>query len=148
MSADAAPPLDAALIDTALIDTALIDTKALDASVFDMALIDLSALALVLAGTVLATIAQSGWGDIGNALRSVSALTQPGFDAGANRTALARWARAVRKRGILSVDEPFPPDRVFAHGLVALVRSGSLRAMHQVHEAAREARVDRHARAA
>lgn len=120
----------------------------LGGSVFGMPLIDFSALALVLAGTLLATIAQSGWGEIGNALRSARGLVLPGFDTNANRRVLARWAGAVRKRGILGVDEPFPPDRVFAHGLVALVRSGSLRAMHQVHEAARETRVDRHARAA
>lgn len=119
----------------------------LGAFVFDTPLIDLTALALVLVGTVLATIAQSGWRDIGNALRTARGLMRPGFDTTANRRALARWASAVRKRGILSVDEPFPPDRIFARGVVALVRVGSLRAMQDVHEAARGPRMDRHARA-
>ncbi|MEM7701638.1 MAG: MotA/TolQ/ExbB proton channel family protein [Pseudomonadota bacterium] len=97
-------------------------------------LFDPVALGLVLTGTLLATVARSGVRDTGLAIRSAINLTRPRFDKDANRTAIARWARAVRQRGTLGAEERMPPDEDLTQALIALVRTGSLKAMHSAHE--------------
>ncbi|MEO1729499.1 MAG: MotA/TolQ/ExbB proton channel family protein [Pseudomonadota bacterium] len=111
-------------------------------------LFDPEALAIVLVGTALATFARTGWQGIGNALPWLVRFARSGFDEPANRTALARWVRAVRKSGILGADAPFPPDAALSRALDGLVRSGSLAMFHMLHDAARKERVEQHKRAA
>jgi len=111
-------------------------------------LFDPEALAIVLVGTALATLARTGWQGIGNALAWLVRFARSGFDEPANRTALARWVRAVRKSGILGADVPFPPDASLSRALDGLVRSGSLTTFHTLHDTARKGRVEQHKRAA
>ncbi|MDJ0979160.1 MAG: MotA/TolQ/ExbB proton channel family protein [Erythrobacter sp.] len=108
-----------------------------DTALLDAALVDPSALAIVLAGTFLATLARSGWRDVAAAIAGLRDLARAPFDADANRTALARWARAVRARGTLGADEPPPPDPDLAKALKALVRTGSVEALQAAHGTAR-----------
>jgi len=90
---------------------------------------DPSALSIVMAGTALATLARAGWSNCLHALRSAIRLMGKGFDENANRTALARMARAIQKRGVLGAGEPLPPDPALAKAVVELVRTGSVTAM-------------------
>ncbi|MGB3470221.1 MAG: MotA/TolQ/ExbB proton channel family protein [Erythrobacter sp.] len=90
---------------------------------------DPSALSIVLAGTAVATLARAGWSNCLHALRSAIRLTGKGFDASANRTAFARMARAIQKRGVLGAEEPLPPDPALAKAVAELVRTGSVNAM-------------------
>lgn len=125
-----------------LADASLSTPGAVGASLFDPV-----ALGIVLFGTLVATIARAGWSDLGLALRAASDLARAPFDADANRTALARWARSLRERGPLGADEPLPPDPVIARALTAMVRSGSLAALHAVHDKARAAQTGKSQRA-
>ncbi|MEL6237091.1 MAG: MotA/TolQ/ExbB proton channel family protein [Pseudomonadota bacterium] len=115
---------------------------------FWSSLLDPGALAIVLVGTLLATSARAGWRDLALALSALSDLARQGFDADANRTALARWARSMRDRGLLGADEPLPPDTALARALDAMVRTGTLAAFQSVYEAARARQSRRAKRAA
>ncbi len=95
----------------------------------DAALFDPIALTIVLAGTLIATLARSGLGDVSLAGRSLIALIRPGFDEDANRTAIARWARAIKERGVLGAESAMPSDADLALAISALVRTGSINAM-------------------
>ena len=114
----------------------------------EASLFDAGALAIVLAGTVIATIARTGWQGTGLALRGLIDLAQASFDERANRTALARWIGTVRKSGILSADSPFPPDRPLAKALDTLVRTGLLERFREFHSAGRTDRIEQHSRTA
>ena len=79
-----------------------------------MELFDPVALAVVLAGTALATLARSGLGHAGLAFGALIRLQRGGFDADANRAAIARIVPDIRRHGPLCSDGPLPPDPVFA----------------------------------
>lgn len=100
-------------------------------------LFDPVALLIVLAGTACASVARAGARDTALALRQSLALARIGLDHDANRTALARWAHAIRERGVLGAEGPTPPDADLARALNALLRTGSLPALHGAHEQAR-----------
>ena len=100
----------------------------------DGALFDPVALGIVLLGTLVATLARSGWRDMTLAIRSALTLAGNGFDEEANRAAFARWARAIRLRGVLGAEERLPPDKDLARGLTALVRTGSIKALRGAHD--------------
>ena len=105
-------------------------------------MIDLNALAIVLTGTVLATLARSGWEDIRSAGKAAARLLRPGFDEPANRATLSRSLSAIKRDGLLRADEPLPPDPALSRLLENLVRHGSpgiLRDAHTSERALREA---------
>lgn len=107
--------------------------------VFDMAslaasLLDPAALFIVLMGTIIATVVRVGTQDMVLALRSAAGLVRAGFNEHNNRTALARWARAIRARGVLAADESMPPDRDLSRALQALLRTGSITALQAAHD--------------
>ena len=108
----------------------------LDPSPLSSSLLDPSALAIVLAGTVIATFARSGVQDMGLAFQSLAGLAKARFDENANRTALARWARAIRQRGVLGAESAMPPDADLASALEALLSTGSVKALRDTHAAA------------
>lgn len=97
-------------------------------------LFDPIALFIVLAGTLAATLVRAGWRDVALAMRTGALLAKPRFDEGANRTALARWARAIRERGVLGAEAAMPPDPDMARALKALLRAGSIKALHGAHD--------------
>lgn len=109
--------------------SAWLDIPALGADLFDPV-----ALSVVLIGTALATIARVGAKDMALAIRSGLAVTRTGFDADTNRMAIARWARAIRKSGLLGADEAMPSDADLARAITALVRTGSIKALRAAHE--------------
>lgn len=113
-----------------------------DLSLFNAAFWDAGALFIVLTGTVMATLARVGAKDMILALRSAAMLTRAGFDENANRTAFARWARAIRKRGVLGAESAMPPDPDLGLSLLALVRTGSINALHAAHEDACAAKLE------
>lgn len=129
---------------------ALISSSAATAPIapFDMSLFDPGALLIVLAGTMIATIARAGLGNIALTVRCLAQFVQTGFDENANRIALARWVEAVRKSGILGADVPFPPDISLSRALDGLVRTGSLCVWRDLHAAARAQRITQRSKAA
>lgn len=120
----------------------------MDADAATASLFDPSALVVVVAGTLLATFARVGWSDLILAIRKAAVLPTNAFDAQANRIALARWVRDAQKSGLLSADQPAPPDPVFARALELLIRSGSISAFERVHQEADSQRQTSTSRAA
>lgn len=104
------------------------------------ALFDPAALAIVLAGTLLATIARSGWHHMRIAARMLGMLFAPGFDEAANRAALARIIPELRRKGHLCAEISLPPDREIAQLVTAYQASGSLDAFSHHARAQRTAR--------
>lgn len=101
------------------------------------ALIDPGAFTIVVAGTVLACAARCGWRDFGAALREAGALAKPGFDAEANRKALALAVTAIRRDGPRRADPALPPDRALGLMLETYLRHGSLEALHRIRRSER-----------
>lgn len=89
-------------------------------------LFDPGALGIVLAGTVIATIARCGWGDVGAALRMAGRLLRGGFAPEANRKALAIAVSAIQRDGPRRADPPLPPDRTLGLMLETFLRHGTL----------------------
>lgn len=118
------------------------------ASLPETSLFDPAALAIVLAGTLIATVARAGLADCTLALAAAGQLLRARFDEVANRSAVARWARAIRQRGLLGAEAPPPPDPTLARAIDALVRSGSLAALEASCDAAAAQRTGRANRAA
>ena len=110
-------------------------------------LFDPGAVAVVLAGTLVATLASSGWQSVKLAVRCVAKLVSPPFQAHANRASLARWAQALKTSGVLVAEETPPPDATFARAVTQLLRKGSWEAFRSVHDAAKAARIDTHRQA-
>ncbi len=100
----------------------------------DSSLLDLGAFGIVVAGTLAACAVRSGWRDFAAALHAASQLLKPGFDAEANRKALAKAIAAIDRQGAHRASPDLPPDRVLAHMVEACLRHFSL-------EAARNARL-------
>lgn len=96
-------------------------------------LFDPIALGIVILGTVLATVIRVGGEDVAVALKQASLLFRARFDLDTNRTALARWAREILKRGVLGAESPMPPDADLARAIKALVRNGSVHALRAAH---------------
>lgn len=105
-----------------------------------LSLIDISALVIVLAGTLVATIARCGFGDLGAAMRALAGLGQKGFDEVANRAALAKGAPEIRQRGHLSADPAPPPDASLAKLVDTYQLTGSIDAVHTLARADRATR--------
>jgi len=118
-------------------ETTQIDTPPPAPSGLEGGLYDASALAIVVAGTLFATLARAGLSDTRIAIASGLALAQKGYDEDANRTAFARWAHAIRERGVLGAEKPMPKDADLARALTALVRTGSIKALRGAHEDSR-----------
>lgn len=89
-------------------------------------LFDPGALGIVLAGTVIATIARCGWGDVGAALRMAGRLLRGGFAPEANRKALAIAVSAIQRDGPRRADPLLPPDRTLGLMLETFLRHGTL----------------------
>jgi chemotaxis protein MotA len=110
------------------------------------ALFDVGALLVVMAGTVIATAARSGWRNLRAALFALARLRIAPIDCDANRAALARTIAAVRAKGHLCSDVPLPPDQAFASLVSGYLVSGSIEAMHEAairQQTARETARDR-----
>lgn len=73
-------------------------------------LFDPVALGIVMTGTIIATIARCGWNQAIPAVQALASMSGRGFDADANRAALARLVPEIRERGPLCADPPLPPD--------------------------------------
>jgi len=146
LAAPASPP-DTPRLDGSLAREAAPDLPPTDADLSNATLFDGSALAIVLAGTVIATLARSGLKDVAIAGQSLAALTRAGMDEDANRTAIARWARAIRERGVLGADVAMPPDADLARALNALVRTGSIKALRATQDEASAHRLRERGRA-
>lgn len=101
------------------------------------ALIDPGAFTIVVAGTVLACAARCGWRDFGAALREAGGLAKSGFDAEANRKALALAVTAIRRDGSHRADPALPPDRALALMLETYLRHGSLEALNRTRRSER-----------
>lgn len=95
------------------------------------ALFDVGALVVVIAGTVIATAARSGWRNLRAALFELARLRVSPIDCDGNRAALARTIAAVRAKGHLCSDVPLPPDRAFASLVSGYLVSGSIEVMHE-----------------
>ena len=111
------------------------------------AFFDPGALVIVVAGTLLATLARCGLGDIRAALQALFSLATRGFNPDPNRAALARCVPEIRKRGRLCADAPLPPDRELAKLVETYLSTGSFDAMHIEARAARVPREIRRSQA-
>jgi chemotaxis protein MotA len=101
-------------------------------------LFDPGALAIVVAGTVLATAARSGWRDFGAALRAASGLAvRRGFNPDANRKALALALTAIQRDGPHRANPGLPPDRALGLMLETFLRHGTLDALGSARQAQR-----------
>lgn len=109
-------------------------------------LIDPGALAIVVAGTVLACVARSGWREFGAALRQAGGLLRRGFDGDANRKALALAVTGIQRDGSHRADPALPPDRALGMMLETFLRHGAVDTMlnawreHRARAEARRAR--------
>ncbi|MEM9500558.1 MAG: MotA/TolQ/ExbB proton channel family protein [Pseudomonadota bacterium] len=103
-------------------------------------MIDPDALAIVLAGTVLATVARCGWGDLRVTASELCKLGRTTFNEDANRVALARTVHEIECKGQLGAEVQRPPDASLAKLVDTYLRQGSLDAMHSVRHAERTAR--------
>ena len=112
------------------------------------ALLDPGALAIVVAGTVIATVARSGWRDFGAALGAAGGLVRRGFQPEANRRALAQAVTAIQRDGQRRADPALPPDPALAGMLESYLRHGTLEAMIQTRRSERELAEARRANAA
>jgi chemotaxis protein MotA len=102
-----------------------------------LSLLDAGALAIVLAGTVIACAARCGWREFGAALKAAIRLAQRGFDADANRRALALALTAIQRDGAHRADPALPPDRALGLMLETYLRHGSVEMMQTVCRAER-----------
>lgn len=101
-------------------------------------LFDPGALAIVFAGTVLACVARCGWRDFGAALREASGLVvRRGFNADANRKALALALTAIQRDGSHRADPALPLDRALGLMLETYLRHGTLEALGNARRAQR-----------
>ncbi|WP_086739927.1 MotA/TolQ/ExbB proton channel family protein [Erythrobacter colymbi] len=100
-------------------------------------LFDPGALAIVVAGTVLATVARTGWRDFGEALRSAGGLLRRGFSSEANRKALAQAVSAIQRDGPRRADPMLPPDRALGLMLETYLRHGALEPLASIRRAER-----------
>lgn len=101
---------------------------------------DAGALTIVLAGTLLATLAHGGVGDLRAAALAVARLPRPGFKEDANRAALARAIVGIRAKGTLVADLPPLPDDATNKIVNALLRHRSVAAAHQEYRSQRAIR--------
>lgn len=110
-------------------------------------LFDPDAMAIVFTGTMLATAARSGWGDLWCGAKALTRIGHRKFDEDANRIALAQTASAIQRDGYLCAETPMPPDGSLARMIDAYVRHGTLEAMHTIRRADRAVREAGRARA-
>jgi chemotaxis protein MotA len=109
-------------------------------------LFDPGALAIVVAGTVLACVARSGWREFGAALAQAGALLRRGFDGDANRKALALAVTGIQRDGSHRADPALPPDRALGMMLETFLRHGAVDTMlnawreHRAQDEARRTR--------
>lgn len=92
-------------------------------------LFDPGALAIVVAGTVLACVARSGWREFGAALGQAGSLLRRGFDGDANRKALALAVTGIQRDGSHRADPALPPDRALGMMLETFLRHGAVDTM-------------------
>ncbi|BDI60088.1 MotA/TolQ/ExbB proton channel family protein [Qipengyuania nanhaisediminis] len=107
----------------------MITLAALPASISAADLFDSGALVVVLAGTLLATVARCGRGELRAAAKALPALVRARIDRDANQAALARNAGAIAARGHLCAESPPPPDPTLARLVDIYLVSGSLEAV-------------------
>jgi chemotaxis protein MotA len=93
-------------------------------------LFDPRALAIVVAGTVLACAARCGWKAFSEAWLASATLMRRGFDAEANRRALAMALSTIRLDGPYRADPVPPPDRTLALMLDRFLKLGGIEALH------------------
>lgn len=104
---------------------------------------DPGAMGIVIAGTVLATVARSGWRDFGAALKAAGGLTRRSFQREANRKALAQAVQAIQRDGHHRASPDLPPDRALGMMLETYLRHGTpamLGAIRRAERALDEAR--------
>lgn len=104
-------------------------------------LIDPASAGFVLGGTVLATLARSGWREGSVTIRQLGALFRPRFNLAKLRAELAAQVAAMQHDGVIRASAQPVSDREFADATAALVRHRSTAALseeHRRHAAARE----------
>lgn len=104
-------------------------------------LIDPASAGFVLGGTVLATLARSGWAEGRAALRHSAALLRPRFNLARQRAELAAQVATMQHDGVIRASAQPVSDAEFADATAALVRHRSTAALteeHRRHAAARE----------
>lgn len=104
-------------------------------------LIDMSAITIVIAGTWAAAAARSGRSGIASGARALLRLWHRGFDAGANRAALARCALSIRQNGALCSETDLPCDPDTAGWVERFLATGNVEKLHEAEQEAREKRV-------
>lgn len=100
-------------------------------------LLDPAALSLVVVGTALATAARCGWRESAAALRAAALLLRRGFDAEANRKALAHALAAIAREGARRADPALPPDPALAQLVETSLREATPAALATARRAAR-----------
>lgn len=111
-------------------------------------LVDISAISIVIAGTWAAAAARSGRSGMASGVLALLRLGHRGFDEGANRSALARCAVSISKRGALCSETDLPPDPDLAGSVERYLSTGSLDKLHEAASEARKARLAERARGA
>lgn len=103
-------------------------------------LIDPGSVAIVLGGTLLATILRAGREELGQTLRALAALVRPRFSVDQAKADLAAQVAAIRQDGILRVKPRSIGDSEFDDATDAMIRSRSLDALIDRHNAHRKQR--------
>ncbi|MFM7402667.1 MAG: MotA/TolQ/ExbB proton channel family protein [Erythrobacter sp.] len=106
-------------------------------------LFDPGSLGIVMAGTILATLARCGWRDCSAALSAASGLARGGFQAAANRKALALAIAVIRNEGQHRAEPALPPDRAFPLMLEAFLREGTLVSARKLNRTERTSQEER-----
>ncbi|MGD9472630.1 MAG: MotA/TolQ/ExbB proton channel family protein [Novosphingobium sp.] len=103
-------------------------------------LINPAGAALVLGGTMLATLARTGWHECGLTLHQLRALARPRFNAARMKAQLAGQVTRMRRDGLIRAEAEPLPDREFADATAALVRHRSTAALRDEHDRHRQRR--------
>ncbi len=106
-------------------------------------LIDPASAGFVLAGTLVATLARSGWKDSFETLRQARALLRKPFNLAQSRSELASQVARMRQDGVIRVEPSPVSDAEFSDATAALTRHRSVAALVEEHERHVEARTER-----
>lgn len=106
-------------------------------------LFDPVAALVVVCGTLLATIARSGFTESAITVRQLMRLARPRFSEPRTRAGLAKLIARMQHDGVIRTEAPQIADRELSDATLALVRDRSVAAMRKEHERHRSRR-ERH----
>lgn len=110
-------------------------------------LIDPASAGFVLGGTLVATLARSGWKDSGATLRHVGSLFRKRFDLPTSRSELASQVARMQHDGVIRTQPRPVSDAEFTDATDALVRHRSVEALVEEHRRHANTRARRRHRA-